>query len=930
MLSAGETISHYQILTPIGKGGMGEVYLAQDQVLDRKVALKLLPETAQQDADSRKRFLCEAKAAAALDHPFVCRVFETGESSGKTFIVMEYVPGETLRSRMARGPLTLRETLQLAAEVAEALEEAHSKRIVHRDLKPANIMVTPQGHAKVMDFGVAKQVAPVDATESAVRQKTTGLTQTGMIVGTLAYMSPEQARGDPLDPRSDIFSYGVVFYEMLSGTHPFARPSQAETLTAILKDPPPELNIAATATLPKLRAILHRALAKDVSDRYQNFKDVALDLAALKEEELSRKRSAVTARALAAAALLVLVLFAVTLWFAYRGPTSPPAARASVSVLIADFQNRTGDNVFDGTLESRFAEALEAASFITAQDRSKGRETAKQLQPGATNLDESLAQLVAKREGINAVVGGDIDRRGTGYRVSIRVIDAATGRQVTARAGEAANKPGVLALVSELAAPVRKALGETTAESAGLAASETFTAGSLDAAHDYALAQECQWAGKEEESIRYYELAIQLDPNFGRAYAGLAVIYANRGERSEAEKYYRMAMQRIDRMTPRERYRTRGGYYLMMHNYPKAIEEYSTLVKQFPFDSAGAYNLALALFQGRDMSRALQHVRQVALRNPSNIFYQSNAASFAVYAGDFEGAARQAQAVLKVNSAYAFAFVPLALAQLAQGQIAEAAETYRRLSRISAYGASVASHGLADLALYEGRLTEATRILETGIAGDAATNNTGAAAMKLVLLAQVRLLRGDKTAAREAADRALKGTKDDGVLMNAARLYVQSGLEKEARSLSAQFSARLEPDPQAYAKLIAGELSLKRGDAAAAVKEFQGAQRLSDTWLGHFDLGRAYLETGAFPEAHSEFDTCFNRRGEATAVFLDDTPSYGCFPWLHYYLGRAQEGLKSAGAVESYRTFIKIKEVAGEDPLLADARRRLASVLAQR
>jgi len=231
-----KTISHYKVIEKIGQGGMGEVYLAQDTALDRKVALKFLPEELQQDSTARKRFLREAKSAAALDHPYICHIHEVGEVEGTSFISMEYVQGETLKDKLGKGPLPLKDALEKATEVAEALEEAHSQGIVHRDLKPSNIMLTPQGHVKVMDFGLAKQVTAVEGEEQEI---TTALTKQGSTLGTVPYMSPEQVRGQRVDTRSDIFSFGVVLYEMLTGVNPFKRDTSVDTSHAILGETPP-------------------------------------------------------------------------------------------------------------------------------------------------------------------------------------------------------------------------------------------------------------------------------------------------------------------------------------------------------------------------------------------------------------------------------------------------------------------------------------------------------------------------------------------------------------------------------------------------------------------------------------------------------------------------------------------------------------------
>ncbi len=271
----GQTVSHYKILAKIGQGGMSEVYLAQDTTLDRKVALKFLLEELEQNTRARKRFLREAKSAAALDHPYICHVHEVGEVEGKSFISMEYVQGETLKDKLAQGPLPLNDVLEKATEVAEALEEAHKQGIVHRDLKPSNVMLTPQGHVKVMDFGLAKRVTPVEGQEEEI---TTALTREGSTLGTIPYMSPEQIRGQAVDTQSDIFSFGVVLFEMLTGVHPFKKASPLDTASSILRDEPSPLSDYVPELPEVLQHTVQKMLAKRVEDRCQSAAEVRIDL----------------------------------------------------------------------------------------------------------------------------------------------------------------------------------------------------------------------------------------------------------------------------------------------------------------------------------------------------------------------------------------------------------------------------------------------------------------------------------------------------------------------------------------------------------------------------------------------------------------------------------------------------------------------------
>ena len=375
-------------------------------------------------------------------------------------------------------------------------------------------------------------------------------------------------------------------------------------------------------------------------------------------------------------------------------------------------------------------------------------------------------------------------------------------------------------------------------------------------------------------------------------------------------KYYGLAMSHIDRMTDREKYRTRSGYYLFMRDQPKAMEEYTALVSQYPADTAGHSNLALAYFYGRNMAKALEEQKRALAITPHSVLQQINYAMYALYTGDFDTALKEAQSILQENPKFDQALRTAALAELGLGHTAEAEADYLNLRAVSAYGASIAATGLADLNLYEGKLADASAILEKAIASDLAANDTESAAANTATLAAIQATLGKTQEALSSAGKAAEESKYQGVLYRAAQVYIAAGQEQKALQLVAPLSQKLEAEPRVYAKLIAGEAQLKKGDARDALNSFQEAQKLADTWLGHFDLGRAYLDAGAFTEASSEFDLCLKRRGEATSVFLDDVPSYQVLPAVYYYQGRAREGLNSPGAAESYKTFLAIKEKA--------------------
>ncbi len=932
MILPGDKIKQYEIIRLIGKGGMAEVYLARDTVLDREVALKFLPEEMQEDAKPRERFLREAKSPAALDHPFICQIYETGEIEGKAFIAMEYVEGENLSQRMAEGPLPLRDALQITLEIAEALEVAHKKGIVHRDLKPANIMLTAQGHAKVMDFGLAKQI--VTGEESITKTLTqTSLTQKGTVVGTMAYMSPEQARGDEVDGRSDIFTLGIILQEMISGKNPFSKPTPVETLTSILRDIPPSANVKPKMINPLLNPILRKTLAKEPEKRYQTMRELIVDLRKAHKEITGGIRLLYRRLPLIAGASVIIIalLIVAILRFTHPGAGKKSATGpAPISVLIADFENKTGDPAFDGSLEPALRVSLEGASFISVYQSAKARGIAAQIDPNSKGqLKPQIAQSVGQREGINVVVNGVIESSGEGYAVKMWAVDVVTSKNISEPLQKIKTKTEILKAADGLAAKLRSNLGEAHTESAKALAKETFTTSSPEAWKAYSQAQEFEVLAKYDEAIEQYLRAIKEDPEFGRAYAGLGVVYANRGQFQEAEKYYQMAMARIDRMSEREKYRSRGGYYLMKQNHLKAIEEYSALVTIFPVDSAGHSMLAYAYFLGRNMAKAVEEGRYGANLDPKKFTSQLNLAWYAIAAGDLELAAQQAKKALELNPTFAKGYVCQALSALGQGRIDQSVQSYEKVKALSPLGASFAAIGLADIALYEGRLADAVAILKEGAKADMAQGSKFHyyAAFKWATLAEALFLQRQKAQALDAVDRALSLSRREDILFSAARIYINAGQENRALDLAKELSNQIPPVSHAYAMLIEGEKSMARGDISEALKLFREAQAQVDTWLGRFALGRACLEAKAFTDAYSEFEKCLKRRGEAMIIFLNDIPSYHYFPRVHYYLGRAQEGLGSPAAAESYRKFLSIKEKSDAiDPLIEDARRRLKNL----
>ena len=918
VLPAGLEIGRrYRVKSLLGIGGMGAVYLVHDKDLDRDVALKLIRSDIAEDADALERFKREIQLSSRVTHPNVLRVFDLGESDDIKFLTMQFVDGRDLATILKKqGKLPNERLVRVFRQVAEGLKAAHDQGVVHRDLKPQNIMIDSQDRVYVTDFGLAKG------------SEQSGMTQTGAVIGTPFYMSPEQVKGEPVGPRSDIYALGVILYQMAAGVVPFTGATPFEVMMRRVQRPAQpvgELN----PDLPKyLQRIIERCLAVDPNLRYQNVAEILEDLDA-ESFRTSLRYSALSRRWVRPAALAVfaaVVLAAGGIWIARtagRGAAAAPkAAPRIVSVLIADFENKTGEPVFDGTLEPAFAIALEGAPFISSYSRAGARKIASQLQPGATGLTESGARLVAVREGVNVVVSGSVEKTGGGYEVSVRAVDAATGKSIVSEKESAANRDKVLQAAAALATGLRTALGDKTPPSVQQTAAETFSAGSLEAAHEYGVAQELQWAGKWDEAIQRYTKAVELDKNLGRAYAGIAAVENNRGRPQEAAKYYQLALARMDRMSDREKYRTRGGYFLLTRKPDSAIEEFTNLVRQYPADTAGIANLAFAYFVKRDMANALEWGRRAIEIYPKNVPQRNNYGLIAMYAGDFEIGAREQKTVLSMNPQFVLAYVGLALSQLGAGQPAEALATWNKLAGIGPAGASAAAAGLADLALYQGRIGDARTILEGPIETDLAAKNPDEAARKLTTLAEAQLEAGQAPKAIAAAERALSLSQDIAVSVSAARVLIEAGEESKGLSVAARLEERLEPDPQMYALLLHGEAELRKRNFREALARFKEARKQADSWLVRYDLARAYVEAGSFTEADTELDACIKRRGEAAAVYLDEVPTFRVFPPVYYYLGRLRQGLKSADANEAFKTFLGFQTGEG-GPLAADARKRL-------
>jgi len=910
--------NRYEIIDMLGEGGMGAVYKTRDRELDRLVAVKVIrPEFAGRP-ELLQRFKQELILARKVTHRNVIRIFDLGEADGIKFITMEFIEGRDLKSLLTqRGKLPADEAVEIMLQVCLALDAAHTEGVVHRDLKPQNIMIDGQGRALVMDFGIARSL------------EFGGMTQTGALIGTPEYMSPEQVRGEHVDARSDIFTLGIILQELLTGVLPY----QAETAMASMFKRTMERAVSVHQLNPEVPQFLSDIVAKCLEiqpqGRYQTVREVYDALEAWKSGAeaplglrtlgIIRRRSRKHLGWIAASLALVVVgiaAFIVRNRFVLR----PATAHSPVTVMISDFSNHTGDPMFDGTLEPMLKLALEGAGFISAYDRTQLRSLG--LPAASGRLDEQAATKIAVGQGLGVVISGSLERQGAGYGLSLRANQAVTGKTITTSEGSAANKEEILFTVTKIASKVRTALGDETSESAQRFAMETLSATSLEAIHEYALAMDALANGKNADALRSFSKAADLDPNFGLADAGEAIASRNLGEHQDAEKYIKEAITHIDRMTERERYRTRGMFYFITGDYLNCVEEYGALTARYASDVSAHNNLGICYSYLRNFPKTIEEMRRASEILPKRVLYRFNLAAFESLAGDFQNAERDARTALQMDSSYEKGYLILAMAQLGQNQLSQAADTYSNLEKISATGASFAASGLGDLATYEGRYSDAVRILEQGAATDWSAKQLDRAAEKFAPLAYAQLLRGQKGTALAAAENALANSKEIKVRLLAGLVFAQLSETVKARGLADGLASELQAEPQAYSKLIAGELALKNGSARDAIRLFAEANALLDTWIGRFELGRAYLDAGAFAEADSEFDRCIKRRGEAILLFMDEVPTYGYFPLVYYYQGRVREGLKTSGFADSYRTYLSIRGKAGEDPLLAEVRHR--------